>query len=47
MEQTQLDTIRGWFSGRLPEGWFAGSPEVSYADEQLKVVGTLGVPPYP
>lgn len=47
MEQTQLDTARGWFAGRLPEGWFETAPEVSYADEQLKVVGTLAAPAYP
>lgn len=47
MEQTQLDTVRGWFAGRLPEGWFEAPPDVSYADDQLKVVGALAAPKYP
>ena len=30
-----------WFSGRLPEEWFDGAPEVTVDREEITVVGTL------
>lgn len=33
--------IRGWFVGRLPDGWFEGEPEVRIDREEILVVGTL------
>jgi len=30
-----------WFAGRLPDGWFAASPEVAVDREEILVVGTL------
>src|SRR5215471_11873922 len=33
--------IRGWFLGRLPEGWFVGEPEVIVDREEITVVGEL------
>ena len=38
------EEIQAWFTGRLPEGWFAGPPEVSSDREEILVVGTLSVP---
>lgn len=35
------DEIRGWVLGRLPEGWFAGPPEVQADDDEILVLGTL------
>jgi hypothetical protein len=35
---------RGWFAGRLPDGWFTGAPEVSYDREEILVVGALAEP---
>jgi hypothetical protein len=35
------ETIRGWFAGRVPGGWFSGPPEVSADREEILVVGTL------
>ena len=43
-EKQQLDSIGGWFAGRLPDGWFAGAPRVSAEGGQLRVVGTLTAP---
>ncbi len=40
-------TLAGWFSGRLPDGWFTGPPEVSADREEILVVGTLAEPDYP
>ncbi|MED7929699.1 hypothetical protein SMD20_36050 [Nonomuraea sp. LP-02] len=37
--------VRGWFTGRLPEGWFTGAPEIVRDREEIAVVGTLPDPP--
>jgi hypothetical protein len=36
--------LRGWFAGRLPDGWFTGPPEVSHDRDEIVVVGTLADP---
>lgn len=33
--------LRGWFTGRLPQEWFDGPPEVSVDREEVLVVGLL------
>jgi hypothetical protein len=38
------EQLRGWFSGRLPEGWFEGPLEIVYDREEITVVGTLPPP---
>ena len=38
------EEIRGWFAGRLPDGWFAQAPEVTVDREEILVVGTLPAP---
>ncbi|MBO2446907.1 hypothetical protein J4573_07380 [Actinomadura barringtoniae] len=38
------EKVRGWFSGRLPEGWFEGSPEVVLDREEVSVIGRLPEP---
>jgi hypothetical protein len=40
MEQKEFDAIKGWFAGRLPDGWFTGV-EVSVEDDQIVVMGSL------
>ena len=40
MNEKELGSIKGWFAGRLPDGWFAGV-EVAVEDDQIVVVGTL------
>jgi hypothetical protein len=35
------DDAAGWFAGRLPDGWFEGSPEVSVDRDEIIVVGRL------
>ena len=44
---TLEDEITGWFLGRLPDGWFIGSAEVSVDDEEILVVGPLDDPEVP
>ena len=40
MDTKELDSIKGWFAGRLPDGWFKGV-EVTVEDDQIVVVGAL------
>jgi|SRR5438309_8364973 len=40
MDEKELGSIKGWFAGRLPDGWFAGV-EVAVEDDQIVVIGTL------
>ena len=40
-------TLEGWFAGRLPDEWFAGTPTVTADREEILVVGTLAEPEYP
>src|SRR5581483_2343312 len=40
MDEKELGSIRGWFAGRLPDGWFRGV-EVRVEDDQIVVMGTL------
>ena len=40
----QVETIRGWLTGRLPQDWFEGAPEVLLDREEITVVGTLPAP---
>lgn len=42
-----LEKLRGWFSGRLPDGWFEGAPEVVLDREEITVIGRLSVPGLP
>ena len=41
---TSNEEIRGWLSGRLPQDWFDGAPEVIVDREEITVVGRLAVP---
>ena len=34
----------GWFAGRLPDGWFTATPEVSVDRDEILVVGALEAP---
>jgi hypothetical protein len=36
--------VRGWFHGRLPDGWFTGPAEVVVDREEITVIGTLPAP---
>jgi hypothetical protein len=39
-----LEKVRGWFSGRLPEGWFEDAPEIVLDREEISVIGRLAEP---
>lgn len=36
--------LAGWFAGRLPDGWFAGPPDVVVDRDEILVVGRLPEP---
>ncbi|MBI4260035.1 MAG: hypothetical protein HY658_05670 [Actinobacteria bacterium] len=38
------DDVRGFFAGRIPEGWFTEAPEVRMDEVEVLVVGTLPEP---
>jgi hypothetical protein len=45
--QTDLpatDDLTGWLAGRLPDGWFVGTPSVTVDREEILVVGELAAP---
>jgi hypothetical protein len=35
------EQVRRWFAGRLPDGWFAGQPEILLDREEITVIGHL------
>ena len=41
----QEETVRGWFTGRLPTEWFVDAPQISVDREEILIVGTLEAPP--
>ncbi len=43
-QDSVAETLQGWFSGRLPDGWFTGPPEINVDREEITVVGTLPDP---
>ena len=38
------DDAAAWLSGRLPDGWFVGAPDVTVDREEIVVVGELTAP---
>ncbi|HWL37075.1 MAG TPA: hypothetical protein VNQ77_12875 [Frankiaceae bacterium] len=38
------DDAAGWVAGRLPDGWYAGAPEVTVDRDEILVVGPLSPP---
>ena len=44
MQTTDVETIRGWLTGRLPQDWFTGPVEVVVDREEITVIGPLATP---
>src|SRR4051812_46006520 len=38
------ETIRGWFTGRLPTEWYDGAPDVSVDRDEILLIGDLSAP---
>jgi len=45
--ESQTETLRGWFAGRLPQDWFEGPAEVTVDRDEVLIVGVLGAPDLP
>ncbi len=43
-DDTITEQVRGWLTGRLPQDWFDGTPEVTVDREEITVVGRLTAP---
>ena len=43
-DSPEVDKVRGWFTGRLPQDWFTGPVEVTVDREEITVVGPIAVP---
>lgn len=46
-DESSTETVRGWFTGRLPGDWFAGPVEVTLDREEITVIGPLAAPDLP
>ncbi len=42
--QSELETVRGWFTGRVPEDWFEGPLDVTLDRDEIIVVGAVRSP---
>lgn len=42
--QNEVERLRGWFTGRLPEDWFVEPPELVVDRDEVTVVGRLAPP---
>ena len=38
------EEVHGWFTGRLPAGWFTAAPEIQVDREEITIVGALPAP---
>lgn len=43
-EPPPADDVAAWFSGRLPDDWFTGTPDITVDREEILVVGELPPP---
>lgn len=43
-EPPPADDVAAWFTGRLPDGWFTGAPDITVDREEILVVGELPPP---
>jgi hypothetical protein len=44
MSTDKQEKIRGWLTGRLPDDWFTGQPEVTVDRDEITIVGTIPPP---
>ena len=41
MPEATTSEVQAWFSGRVPDGWFAGPPDISMDGDEMLIVGSL------
>jgi hypothetical protein len=42
-----METITAWLTGRLPDDWFEGAPEVAVDKDEITIVGRVPLPELP
>jgi hypothetical protein len=42
--ESPREYLRGWFTGRVPNGWFTGAPSIEADREEITVIGALPDP---
>ncbi|MDQ1680577.1 MAG: hypothetical protein QOI42_1436 [Frankiaceae bacterium] len=42
-----METITAWLTGRLPDDWFDGEPEVAVDKDEITIVGRVPLPELP
>ena len=43
-DRPSTDGLTGWLTGRLPDAWFEGAPEVTVDRDEITVVGRVALP---
>jgi len=38
------EEVRGWFTGRVPQDWFTGAPQITVDRDEILVVGSINEP---
>ena len=46
-ERPSVEGLSGWLTGRLPEAWFEGTPEVTVDRDEILIVGRVAPPVLP
>jgi hypothetical protein len=46
-EQVSAADVSGWLTGRLPDGWLTGPPQVTVDRDEILIVGSLAPPELP
>jgi Arc/MetJ-type ribon-helix-helix transcriptional regulator len=46
-EKPSVDSLAGWLTGRLPEGWFEGAPTLVVDRDEILIVGRVSPPDVP
>jgi hypothetical protein len=42
--QPNIEKVRGWLQGRLPDDWFTGAPDLIVDRDEVTIIGTLAEP---
>ena len=43
-KQATTQNVAGWFTGRLPDSWFEGAPDITVDRDEILVIGRLSAP---
>jgi hypothetical protein len=46
-ERPSTEGLEGWLAGRLPDGWFEGSPKATVDRDEIAIIGRVPAPELP